>query len=140
MASEWMAIFGRALLLATRRHRVASAWSSLHEAVFGTSSRVSGRTIRIPMAEDGHFWAQVSINGATRRMLIDSGATTTALSASTAAETRITLDELGFPAFIRTPTGATPAQPGVSAQAPIGRITTPDLPVSSSPAFHHPPP
>src|SRR3546814_6860769 len=67
MAIAWIAIFALALLLATQRHRVAAAWSSLHEAVFGTSSRVSGRTIRIPMAEDGHFWAQVSINGATRR-------------------------------------------------------------------------
>src|SRR3546814_8157214 len=86
MAIAWIAIFALALLLATQRHRVAAAWSSLHEAVFGTSSRVSGRTIRIPMAEDGHFWAQVSINGATRRMLIDSGATTTAISASRSEE------------------------------------------------------
>src|SRR3546814_18975567 len=69
MAIAWIAIFALALLLATQRHRVAAAWSSLHEAVFGTSSRVSGRTIRIPMAEDGHFWAQVSINGATRRKI-----------------------------------------------------------------------
>src|SRR3546814_8012068 len=71
MAIAWIAIFALALLLATQRHCVAAAWSSLHEAVFGTSSRVSGRTIRIPMAEDGHFWAQVLINGATRRMLIE---------------------------------------------------------------------
>src|SRR3546814_15277999 len=52
MAIAWIAIFALALLLATQRHRVAAAWSSLHEAVFGTSSRVSGRTIRIPMAEE----------------------------------------------------------------------------------------
>src|SRR3546814_7695122 len=126
MAIAWIAIFALALLLATQRHRVAAAWSSLHEAVFGTSSRVSGRTIRIPMAEDGHFWAQVSINGATRRMLIDSGATTTAISASTAAAAGITIDERGFPEVISTANGAIAALPGVAAQVTIGGIPARD--------------
>ncbi len=135
MTIAWIAIFALALLLATQRHRVAAAWSSLHEAVFGTSSRVSGQTVRIPVAEDGHFWAEVSINGVTRRMLIDSGATTTAISASTAAAAGIAVDESGFPEVISTANGAIAALPGVAAHVTIGGISARDLPVIVSPAF-----
>jgi aspartyl protease family protein len=46
---------------------------------------VSGGEVRIRMAGDGHFWADASVNGVKRRMLIDSGATVTALSVETAA-------------------------------------------------------
>src|SRR3954469_6189586 len=46
---------------------------------------VTGGEVRIRMAGDGHFWADASVNGVKRRMLIDSGATVTALSEETAA-------------------------------------------------------
>src|SRR3546814_19982574 len=41
---------------------------------------VVGEEVRIPMARDGHFWATVRLNGTERRMLVDRGATVTALS------------------------------------------------------------
>src|SRR3546814_17639717 len=49
------------------------------------SQQVVGKEVRIPMARDGHFWADVELNGTKRRMLVDSGATVTALSETTAA-------------------------------------------------------
>src|SRR3546814_20926795 len=52
MAIAWIAIFAPALLLATQRHRVAAAWSSLPEAGFGTSAGVSGRPLRLQMAQE----------------------------------------------------------------------------------------
>ncbi|MCM8731411.1 TIGR02281 family clan AA aspartic protease [Hephaestia sp. GCM10023244] len=135
MAIAWIAIFALGLLLATQRHRVAAAWSGIHTALFGTSSRISGTTMRIPMAEDGHFWADVSINGATRRMLIDSGATTTAISAATAAAAGIRVDESGFPEIISTANGTIAALPGRAARVTIGSLSARDLPVIVSPAF-----
>src|SRR5687767_8631109 len=45
---------------------------------------VVGREVRLRMAPDGHFWGNVSLNGVKRRMLIDSGATITAISEETA--------------------------------------------------------
>lgn len=45
---------------------------------------VTGEEVRIRMARDGHFWTQVTLNGVERRMLVDSGATVTALSTQTA--------------------------------------------------------
>src|ERR1043166_4340130 len=46
--------------------------------------RVAGREVRIRMSPDGHFWARASINGVEQRLLIDSGATVTALSVQAA--------------------------------------------------------
>src|SRR3954452_18252807 len=46
--------------------------------------RVSGRELHVKMSSDGHFWVLASINGVERRMLIDSGATITAISDQTA--------------------------------------------------------
>src|SRR3546814_13852378 len=68
-------------------------------------------------------------------MLVGSGATTTAISASTSAAAGITIDERGFPEVISTANGAIAALPGVAAQVTIGGITARDLPVIVSPAF-----
>src|SRR6478672_13468100 len=46
--------------------------------------QVAGKELRVRMSPDGHFWVIASINGVKRRMLIDSGATVTAISEATA--------------------------------------------------------
>src|SRR3954452_2206335 len=51
--------------------------------------RLAGKELRVRMSNDGHFWVVASINGVPRRMLIDSGATVTAISTSTAREARV---------------------------------------------------
>src|SRR3546814_5511507 len=57
------------------------------------SQQVVGKEVRIPMARDGHFWADVELNGTKRRMLVDSGATVTALSETTAAAAGVRSEE-----------------------------------------------
>lgn len=47
---------------------------------------ISGKDTRIPLASDGHFWVHVTINGVSRRFLVDTGATLTTLSPQTAEE------------------------------------------------------
>src|SRR3954471_7502244 len=51
--------------------------------------KVAGKELRVRMSSDGHFWALASINGVKRRMLIDSGATVTAISQRTARDAGI---------------------------------------------------
>lgn len=53
------------------------------------AQRVTGNETRIAMANDGHFWVQASINGVPRRFLVDTGATLTAISESTAIAAQI---------------------------------------------------
>src|SRR5581483_386664 len=53
--------------------------------------KVSGKELHVAMSSDGHFWVVASINGVKRRMLIDSGATVTAISQSTARTAKVDL-------------------------------------------------
>src|SRR6266567_420689 len=48
--------------------------------------RVEGKELHVRMSPDGHFWVVASLNGVRRRMLIDSGATVTAISEATARQ------------------------------------------------------
>ncbi|GMN12745.1 hypothetical protein MTsPCn7_05210 [Altererythrobacter sp. MTPC7] len=45
---------------------------------------VVGEETRIPLAQDGHFWLQAEINGVPADFLVDTGATLTAVSQTTA--------------------------------------------------------
>src|SRR5690348_10807842 len=70
--------------------------------------KVEGRELRVRMSPDGHFWVLASINGVERRMLIDSGATVTAVSAQTAREAGIDASTGIAPVVLRTANGAAP--------------------------------
>jgi len=97
--------------------------------------QVIGREVRIRMAPDGHFWAHVRLNGIERRMLIDSGATITALSSDTAAQAGLKPHRPTFPLLLRTANGAVPAETATLGDLRLGDIRARDLPVVVSPAF-----
>jgi aspartyl protease family protein len=96
---------------------------------------VSGGEVRIRMASDGHFWADATVNGVRRRMLIDSGATVTALSERTAAEARVEGNMGPVPVVLRTANGMAPARTGSVEELRLGNIVARDLKVVVSPAF-----
>ena len=96
---------------------------------------VVGKEVRIRMARDGHFWVRARIGGVERRMLVDSGATVTALSARTAAEAGIAVEDAAFPVVLRTANGSINAQTGTIPELRFGTIVARDLAVVVSPAF-----
>lgn len=126
MALAWAAIFLVGLVLVGQRDRLGSLL---------TDQRVSGSETRITMASDGHFWADVDIDGVRRRMLIDSGATTTALSMATAKAAGLNLDERPFAAMITTANGPIAARTATAKRVTIGSVTTRDLGIVAAPAF-----
>src|SRR5688500_2517733 len=83
MALAWVAIFGIVFVLIAFRHDFASLGQRLRTEVTGAPV-VEGRTVRIPISDDGHFWATGSVNGQEVRFLVDSGASTTTVSQRTA--------------------------------------------------------
>jgi aspartyl protease family protein len=97
--------------------------------------QVVGAETRVPMARDGHFWVDVKLGGVNRRMLVDSGATITALSSETAAAAGLTPEPAPFPMLIRTANGTVPAKTAVVPNLRIGNVVARDLPVVVSPAF-----
>lgn len=135
MALAWAAIFAGMLVLAVGWRHYAPLWSRFSEAVADSGQSVSGGEVRLQMADDGHFWARADLNGVRRRMLIDSGATTTALSADTAAAAGIAVEESPFPTVLNTANGSITARVGTLKSLKLGPIEGKDLAVVVSPAF-----
>jgi aspartyl protease family protein len=96
---------------------------------------VVGDEVRIPMSRDGHFWAQVKINGTEKRMLVDSGATVTALSEATAAEAGVEPDATLVPLLMKTANGTVRTDAGSLDRLTIGAIEVRGLKVVISPAL-----
>jgi aspartyl protease family protein len=97
--------------------------------------KVSGKELHVAMSPDGHFWVVASINGVKRRMLIDSGATVTALSQSTARAAKVGLGSSFAPVVLQTANGAATAETGKVDEIRIGNIVARDLRVVSSPGL-----
>ena len=135
MALAWVAIFAVLIVAVGNLERVAPTFRRLCDTLGVTDQTVSGETVRLRKAADGHFWADVILNGKSRRMLIDSGATTTALSANTAQAVGITPEAGNFDAILDTANGTVIAKRATAASLTIGGIHAKDLPVVVSASF-----
>lgn len=109
--------------------------SRLTERLGLDSQEVTGDEVRIRMARDGHFWAKVTVNGVERRMLVDSGATVTAISAQTADAAGVERSVGGVPVLVRTANGTVPAETGRIERLNISGIEARNLSVVISPAL-----
>jgi aspartyl protease family protein len=96
---------------------------------------VVGDEVRVRMSPDGHFWVRARIGAVERRLLVDSGATVTALSVSTAAAAGLEVRETAFPVLLRTANGTVAARTSEVPELRFGNIVARELPVVVSPAF-----
>jgi len=135
MTLAWIAIFAVALVIVAGRDQLAAGWSAITRTISGDNQSVSGGTVRIGKADDGHFWATATINGVRRRMLVDSGATYTAISSATAAAAQLDLGESPFGSILSTANGDIAVTRATVGTLEVGSITAHDLPVVVSPAF-----
>ena len=99
------------------------------------NEQVAGKELRVRMARDGHFWVNASINGVPRRMLIDSGATVTAISQSTATSADVDTGTGLTPVMLRTANGVTPAEIGSIDELRVGNIVARNLKVVTAPGL-----
>lgn len=97
--------------------------------------QVVGKEMRVPMADDGHFWVTVRFGPVERKMLVDSGATVTALSTATAEAAGLRASPSPFPMIIQTANGSVRAETATVPELRIGNIVARDLPVVTSPSF-----
>ncbi len=88
VALMWVTIFGAGFILFTFRDNLGFVAQRLKSEALGTPV-VEGRTVRIPMAIDGHFWVDATINGVPAKFLVDSGATVTTVGNALAVEARL---------------------------------------------------
>ena len=125
LLAAWIGIFLVGLLVVGQRDKL--------RPLFG-GPQVEGSEARITMAADGHFWADVTLDGVRRRMLVDSGATTTAISRATAQAVGLK-DDNPFPIVLETANGQITARTATVERVTVGGITTRDLRVAVSPNF-----
>ena len=89
-ALAWIAIFGAGFVLFTFRDDLGYVAQRLRAEASGEPV-VEGQQVRIPMAIDGHFWVEASLNGVPVKFLVDSGATMTTIGRATAEAAGVTV-------------------------------------------------
>lgn len=98
-------------------------------------ARAEGQALRIPIAADGHFWVEGTVNGTPTRFLIDSGASITALSVTSARAAGLNFDLNAPGVSMMTANGKIDAKRSSISTLAVGPIRASDLAIVISPAF-----
>lgn len=125
MALAWAAIFGAGFILFTFRDNFGWVAQRLKAEAIGTPVE-QGRETRIPMAIDGHFWVEASVNGEPVKFLVDSGATMTTIDRATARRAGIAVAARPDQ-FVRTGNGIIRVSSGRAAKVQVGGIVRRDV-------------
>jgi aspartyl protease family protein len=84
-AVGWLIVFAAGFVLFTFRDDFGFVSQRLRAEATGEPVR-QGKEMRVPMALDGHFWVDATVNGQKVKFLVDSGATMTTIGPQTAAK------------------------------------------------------
>jgi len=120
IALAWIAIFGAGFILFTFRDDLGYVAQRLKSEATGQPV-VQGHEVRIPMAIDGHFWVEGSLNGRRVKFLVDSGATMTTVGRET-AEAAGVIVSTGRGQVVRTGNGMLRVATGRAESLAIGPI------------------
>lgn len=133
--AAWGALALLLFVAIDQRERLGFGAGPLGKLIEADGQQVVGEELRIRMAPDGHFWATVSFGGIERRLLVDSGATLTAISTATAKAAGVEPRDELLPVVLRTANGDIRAQTAQIDELRLGNIVARELPVVVSPAF-----
>lgn len=128
-------LVGTIVIALSQRERFDPYFAGAAAKLGLSDQRVDGEEVRIRMSSDGHFWVRAKIDGVDQRLLVDSGATVTALSNRTAMRAGLELRTEPFPIILRTANGNITPQTAEIGELRFGTIVARDLPVVVSPAF-----
>lgn len=146
--ATWAAIFLGAYLLFTLIQPQFVAWQQSRRSgtvesriaqpassAISPQATAAGAAVTLTMREDGHYWVEAAINGRSVRFLVDSGASVTAVSRSTADSLGLSPDPMGRTMEMETANGTVTADRSVIPAMAIGSIEAKDLPVVVSASF-----
>lgn len=129
-ALAWVAIFVGLYGLVLFRDDLAMVWNRARVDLGGASQAgVRGAQTVIQRSEDGHFWVEGQVGGKEVEFLIDSGATTTSLTAGTARDLGLAVDRSGYPMVVMTANGPIENWPSEVPDLTVGSISTDELDV-----------
>jgi len=126
MAAAWVAIFGIAFVLFAFRGEFSGFADRMRAEATG-SPILEGDEVRIPVADDGHFWVDASVNGHRASFLVDSGASVTTVSDKMAREAGISTT--GTTIYVDTANGRAPVRQAYADKLAVGTIERADFPI-----------
>jgi aspartyl protease family protein len=126
IALAWVAIFGTGFILFSFRSELSGLGQRLKAEALGTSIQ-DGDELRIPMADDGHFWVSAKLNGHDVRFMVDSGASVTTVSRSVAEASEMPIGNEHV--IVSTANGPARATKGRADRLQVGSIERTDFPV-----------
>ncbi|HKR24620.1 MAG TPA: TIGR02281 family clan AA aspartic protease [Allosphingosinicella sp.] len=133
MALAWVLIFGIGFAVFALRDDFRALGSRMLAELRGEAGQeTNGETLRIRLGDDGHFWVDGQVNGRAVRFLVDSGATVTTLSRTTAERVGVSGDG-GFPVRVETAGGTMLHERGSADRISVGPIEREDLAVHIAP-------
>ena len=126
MAAAWVAIFALGFAIFAFRHEFTAVGARLKAEAVGTPIQADGE-LRVPMAEDGHFWVEASVNGQPAPFLVDSGASFTTISRETADRAGVATGMRV--ALVQTANGTVRMRKARADSFSIGTIQRDDFPI-----------
>lgn len=119
-----LAVFALAVM---RFVRMDPSFDAALHSIGGPAQTVSGGETRIPLSADGHYWIKAKLNGVPLRLMVDTGATVTALSGDVAEVAGVEPDRLRPDAVVETANGTVPAAPARIDELRFGSVVARDL-------------
>lgn len=126
MVLAWVAIFGVGFILFSFRSEFSGLGQRLKAEAMGSPIQ-DGEQVRIPIADDGHFWVSAKLNGRDVRFMVDSGASVTTVSRDTAVAAGMPIGNDHV--IVSTANGPARATKGYADRLQIGSIERTDFPV-----------
>ena len=127
MALAWVAIIGVGFILFSFRRRLHQHRPAVAGRGAGQRDRSGRQTLRIPVADDGHFWVAAKVNGHALRFMVDSGASITTISRGAAAAAGVPSD--GRRTVVNTANGPASAIQADADRLEVGPIERTDFPI-----------
>lgn len=102
---------------------IAGLWDDISNSALPRQTVLDGDQIQIPMGPDGHYHLIAELNGKNVRFVVDTGATTIALSTKDARKIGIDTDDLAYIGQARTANGLVRTAPVLIDSFRIGEIS-----------------
>jgi aspartyl protease family protein len=135
MAFAWIGIFVLAFAIASYRDSFKRVWITVKSEFLPGGTIDKDGSLRVKMAEDGHFWVDAQINGKPVRLMVDSGASETSIGTKDAAALGIVAARDGLVIPVETANGVVTAFPAKAEKLEVGPITRNDFGMLISDSF-----
>lgn len=130
MLLGWTLIFGVIFIVFSFRYELEPYWLRVKGELLGEPIQtVTGGEVRLRLSSDNHYHARALINGKPIDMLIDTGASFTAMGRERARELGIEVQPGAFGHEIRTANGRITAYPAKIDRLQVGDIEMRDVTV-----------